>query len=107
MKKTRKIKDQTETTFFLTFVGEYVQITTNIISKTEALSEESTVIEEGPLRLQAYLLDEDESWYYIGGSPDQVTDAIKKVAVKHIRIVPMRSEVDIIFDGMEPEGGVN
>lgn len=93
--------------FFLTFIGEMVQITMNISSRVEASSDEGTMFEEGPLRLQGFLLDEDDKFYYLGGSPDHVTDAIKKVAVKHIRIVPLRTKADEIFDGMEPEGGVN
>lgn len=96
-----------ESRFFLTFIGEMVMITTDIATKAEMTSEEGTMYEEGPLRLQGFLLDEDDKFYYLGGSPDNVTDAIKKIAVKHIKIIPARTQADDIFDGMEPEGSVN
>lgn len=96
-----------ESRFFLTFIGEYVQLTLKISAKTEAQTEDATVLEEGPIVLQGFLLDEDKKYYYLGGSPDHVTDAIKKVTVARVRIVEVRTKADDIFDAMETEGGIN
>jgi hypothetical protein len=93
--------------FFLTFVGEMVQLTTDLPSRLEVTSDEGSYIEETSLTLQGFLLDEDLKYYYLGESPDHVTEVVKKVSVKRIRIVPVRTKADEMFDKMEPEGGVN
>lgn len=98
MTTKRKKKTLDKSLFFLTFIGEYVQIKLDLSSKMHAESNEGLVTEEGPLTLQGYLLDMDKNFYYLGGSPGSVTDAVKKIAVKHIRIVPVEQPKTIFDD---------
>lgn len=86
------------TLFFNTFVGEFVQITTGMMTKEQIDTEQGSAIAEGPVILGGYLLDEDDKYYYLGPTPDGITDAIKKVTVKHIQIIPPKSKYDEIMD---------
>ena len=93
-----------ESLFFLTFIGEYVQVTSNLMTKKQIETDEGVGILETPITIVGYLLDEDDKYYYMGGRPDSVSDAIKKTSVKMIQIVEFKTELDEVLDSMgEPE----
>lgn len=96
--------EQEESLFFLTFIGEFVEVTTNLMVKSQIETEEGTGISESPITIRGYLLDEDNKYYYMGGRPDAVSNAIKKTSVKLIEIVEPKTQLDEVLDSMgEPE----
>jgi hypothetical protein len=111
-KKVKKAKPEAPkyeelSLFFQTFVGEYVQVTTDIMVKSQLESEEGVIIQETPLVFQGFLLDEDSKYYYLGEGPGEIANAVKIDSVKGISIVPqvvVKTEFDNILDDMpDPE----
>lgn len=66
--------------FMSTFVGEYVAI----ISQLNTFDAEGVAL---PLEVQAYILDVDERFYFLGDSPLEINSVIDKSEVKYIRII--------------------
>ena len=74
------------------------------MTKSQIETEEGTGISESPITITGYLLDEDDKYYYMGGRPDSITNAIKKASVKLIEIVEMKTHMDEMLDAIgEPE----
>ena len=73
--------------FFNTFVGEYVEMMTNVKSSTQMQHEDGS-IESGeyPWIIHGYLLDEDDDYYFIGINSDSVNSAISKNIVLSVSI---------------------
>jgi hypothetical protein len=108
----KKIKKETTTgpdyqelsLFFQTFVGEFVEVTTDIMIKTQIDTEEGIALQESPLSIQGFLLDEDDKYYYLGSGPGEIEHAVKIENVKAIGIAKVKSVYDDVFDAMpDPE----
>jgi hypothetical protein len=83
--------------FFLTFVGEYVEVTTKLMA-TEPESKLTV-----PISFQGFLLEQDEQFYYIGPGPGNIAQAIKKELVGIFTIVNPENEMDTILTDFKPE----
>ena len=93
-------ESQADNLFFLTFNGEYVEILANM----------DTGKENYPLVIEGYLLDQDDEYYYIGKSNNDITNAIKKIFVVNIAIVEKKSIYHQVLDGIsapETESEIN
>lgn len=81
MKKNKKneniISPELSETFFLTFIGEFVEIVGSFFHEKV----------EVPINIQGYILDTDNNYYYIGDSPEEITSAIRKDSVIYIQIL--------------------
>lgn len=75
-KKKNETLPESQDLFFLTFIGEYVEIVGSFFYQDK----------EVPISAIGYLLDMDDTWYFLGESPDEIVHAIKKDAVKHIQV---------------------
>lgn len=83
--------------FFLTFVAEYVEVTTKLL----ATQEEHHVTM--PLTIRGYLLEHDENFYYIGGDPENIHYAVRKDEVVLFTIINPDAEADQILNDFEPQ----
>lgn len=92
--------DENYSYFFRTFIGEYVQVTTDMKASEQVSNEDGSVFRESPLVFEGFLLDEDKDFYFLGMSPDEVQHAVKKICVKHISIVPTRSIYDDLLESL-------
>jgi len=77
--------------FFLSFVGQRIILTTNL---TQSLSHQvngQTIVEISPIAYDGVLLDYDETYYYLGKpdseKADEINQAVKKAHVAHISCV--------------------
>lgn len=87
--------------FFTTFIGEYVQLTTNVMQSVSSQNEEQIVTQEIPVIVEGFLLDLDETYFYLGSSPDAVEHAVKNDSIIHIAIVNPKSELEEYLDSVE------
>lgn len=75
--------------FWVTFAGEYV----------EMLCKYKTT-DEAPLVIQAFLLDIDNTYYYIGDSPIQVNAVIRKEDLCFMKIIEQVDEATEYLEQM-------
>ena len=74
MKKTLKKKEEDVIqTFSLAFMGEYLNIVTDLVLQDKASNEETIVEQTTPLVATGFLLDEDEHFLYLGNNPFEIT----------------------------------
>lgn len=77
--------------FLLTFIGEQVRIYTKLrIEETQADGEQSFT-NSSPVVIQGVLLDTDGDYYYLGATPNQVTQAVK---IKDVSIIQIEEKFD-------------
>lgn len=82
--------------FLLSFIGEAVQILTDFTLTTSTANEDSLT----PLIVEGYLLDSDENYVYIGSTPDQVYQAVKKDRIVFIQVLDKRDALSDIMDSL-------
>lgn len=83
IKKKRSNPTEVSQTFLLSFVGEYVNIVTDILIMEIVNTEEGALEQSAPLIARGYLLDCDSQYVYLGDSPHEIAQAIlrKKIAL--------------------------
>ncbi len=74
--------------FFDIFIGEFVDIITKRKTSRISVNPDTGDTEqmEIPMIISGYILDEDESYYFIGATDRQVSHAVKKTIVDHVSI---------------------
>lgn len=50
--------------------------------------------------IEGYLLDEDEDFYYLGLSANEITTAIRKTAVYSIQVVQMKDAMTELLESL-------
>ncbi len=104
--KKKKLSPPPINTFNLSFLGEYVSVTTTMKIKTQESTEESVFERNQHILLEGYLLDRDKYYYYMGNTSKEITHAIKRVRVIFIEILPIKNQYDDLLDHMpDPESG--
>lgn len=112
---SKKPKDvQDSEVFLLSFIGETVQVLTDFVL-TSSQARESTDGEmigedvEHPLIVEGYMLDSDDTYIYLGSSPDQVSQAIKKDKIVFIQVLDKKDSLSDIMDslGSKPRRDMN
>lgn len=98
IEKTTKSKKQNpngdtefSNTFFLTFIGELVEI---IGTLTDAQKEVS-------IKIVGYILDVDKEFLYLGDTPEFINRAIKRNKVDLIEIINVEQEFTEILENLE------
>lgn len=89
-------KKKTEpSSFFLSFIGEYVQVVTSFQLATAESSEVAM-----PLIIEGYMLDADDQYIYMGEEGDQIRQAVKNDYVVYVHILEKESELDEILSAL-------
>lgn len=87
-------------TFSLAFMGEYINVITNIMIVESVSNDNETIEQNAPMMAKGYLLDEDSEFIYLGDNPFEITQAVTK---KHICVVQagtIKSQYDEILENM-------
>jgi len=96
-KKRNTIKKRLETsldsTFFVSFVGEYVDIISKFVTATSKTTMTGVI--------SGFLLDIDEKFYYLSDDGQVVSRAIKCEDVMAIEIVQQKTIHDIALERLE------
>lgn len=105
MSRTIRKKDADELkTFSLAFMGEYINVITDLMIVDYTNTEDQTFEQNAPMIARGYLLDEDESFLYLGDNPFEITQAISKKRLCMVQIHVEKSRYDEILDSMpDPE----
>jgi hypothetical protein len=106
-KKPKIIKKKTDDdynglteTFFLTFVGELVEIAGSFYHGDQ----------EAAIKITGFVLDADDEFYYLGDTPEEISQAIRRDRVIYIQILePLNPNLDKLRELQIPEdeSGVN
>lgn len=97
-------KEQELSTFFLAFSGQQVIITVNMMANDHSENEEFKKVHNYPVFYEGVLLDEDSNYYFLGKTPNEITQAVNKKFVMHIQTFEEKEVFDQILDDMpEPE----
>lgn len=87
-------------TFTLAFMGEYVNVITEIMiveySQTEIQSSE----QNAPMVTRGYFLDEDNNYIYLGENPLEISQAVSKNKIVMISVEKKKTKYDEILDEM-------
>ena len=96
------VKKQQETTqtFLLSFVGEYVNIVTDIMIAEYTSTEDGPLEQSVPMVCRGYVLDIDNEYVYLGEDPFEVSQAAKKNRIVLIQRELKRTQYDEILEGL-------
>lgn len=102
-KKTKNVPDSE--VFLLSFVGEFVQVLTDFVLSASQMNETSdgSLSSEDmshPLIVEGYMLDSDDSYVYLGPTPDQIGQAIKKDRIVFIQVLENKDTLDEIMNSL-------
>lgn len=91
-----KIKDLT--IFEQVFIGEFVNIISDLETTETEQDGENYSHKTSSVTFTGFLLDQDENYYYMGDSGNEITCAIEKTSVKFIQILDPNGPLDEILD---------
>lgn len=103
---SKKPKDMPDSeVFLLSFIGEMVQVLTDFVLTASQINESSdgSVSSEDnshPLIVEGYMLDSDDTYIYLGPTPDQVGQAVKKERIVFIQILDKKDSLSDIMDSL-------
>lgn len=78
-------------TFFLTFIGELVEIAGSFFHGNE----------EHNIKIAGFVLDVDDEYYYLGDTPEEINQAIRRDRVIYIQILEQVDPVLEILQDLE------
>ena len=100
---TDKPNNKTLDTFFLTFCGQMVSITTNLtMNVTEGHINSGTF----PVFYEGILLDFDDEFLYLSKNAVEINQAVKRKSIVHIIVTEEKDQFTEILEGM-PKGNAN
>lgn len=70
---------------------------------TSVTSESDAGIEavEAPMTFQAFMIDEDDRYYYMGNLPQAIDRAVPKDRILYVQIIKPENPYDVILEGMD------
>lgn len=89
-------------TFFLAFVGQKVCISIDVQHTINFETADGVNVETMPLYYEGILLDYDKQYYYLGRTPIEITQAIRKDTVIHIMVIEEKSIYEEMLNQMSP-----
>jgi len=92
--------NEIESTFFLAFCGQPVTITVTLTSNVNFQDENGVTVESMPIFYEGILLDYDTDYLYLGETPNEITQAVKKSLIAHIIVKEDKHVFDEILDQM-------
>ena len=96
-----KKKKNINTELYLAFIGEFVEMATNVIVSRSEQNEDSVITSNEPLSIQGYLLDIDDEFYYIGSTPDGMSAVIRRENVMLMTITEEENLLEDILNSMD------
>lgn len=81
--------------FFLSFVGEYVQIITNVKFSSAGSKQNSM-----PLIIEGVVLDADDDYIYLSRDGDEIGQALKNDVVVYVQIMGEAEPIATFFDDL-------
>lgn len=86
--------------FFLSFVGEYVQILTSVqfsgMPSARGASKDSSL----PLIVEGYILDADDNYTYLSSDGVEIKQAVKNSAIVYVQVMDAVDEATELLDSL-------
>ncbi len=98
--KKKAVDSEPIDTFVLAFMGELVNVVTDIMIVDYAQNEDNTVEQNAPMVARGYLLDCDTQYLYLGENPLEVSQAIARSRITMVQIEKKRSKYEEMLDDM-------
>lgn len=87
-------------TFVLAFMGEYINIVTDIMIVEYNANDTNATEQNAPLVARGFLLDEDENYIFIGENPLEIAQAIAKSRIVMLQIEKKKSKFEEMLEDM-------
>jgi len=87
-------------TFVLAFMGELVNVITDIMIVDYTQNDDNTLEQNAPMVARGYLLDSDENYLYLGDNPLEVSQAIARSRITMVQIDRKKSKYEELLDEM-------
>jgi hypothetical protein len=92
-KKKQKVDETSlESTFFASFVGEYVEIVCKVVGATKEITL--------PVVVNGFLLDIDDDFYYLSDNGTEVSKAVRKDGLIIIEVAKQKTPEEEILDNL-------
>lgn len=98
--KRKQIDNEPIDTFVLAFMGELVNVVTDIMIVDYAQNEDNTIEQNAPMVARGYLLDCDQQYLYLGDNPLEVSQAIARSRITMVQIEKKKSRYEEMLDDM-------
>lgn len=99
-KKKPQGPPETPQTFMLSFIGEYVNIVTDIMIAEYTNTEDGPLEQNAPMVARGYMLDADDDYVYLGEDPFEITQAIQTKRIVLVQREIKSSAYDDLLNGM-------
>lgn len=100
MDDKKKHSKENQQTFVLSFIGEYVNVVTDIMITDFTSSEEGQLEQNAPMVSRGYLLDCDSDYLYLGEDPFEITQAVQRRRIVLIQREIKSSPYEDMLNGM-------
>ncbi len=97
---TRKKQPDELKTFSLAFMGEYINVVTDLMIEEIIGIEDNPIQQNAPMITRGFLLDEDDLYLYLGENSFEITQAISKKRICMIQVQQEKNEYEDILDSM-------
>jgi hypothetical protein len=98
--KKKQVDTQEIDTFVLAFMGEFVNVITDIMIVEYTQNDSHTLEQNAPMVAQGYLLDADETFLYLGENPLEVSQAVSRNRITMVRVERKKSKFEEMLDDM-------
>lgn len=86
-----------DSTFFSAFVGQQITVTTNLMVSAQ---ESSVDLSSFPVYYEGILLDFDDEYFYLGRTPSEINQAIRRSQIIHIIVTEEQDPFTEILNSM-------
>lgn len=95
-----KEKEQVPNLFDITFIGEYVEIILKVFSSFQEENEHGISGGSVPTSVKGFLLETDDTYYYLGDEPNSISRAVKKNDVSYVEMSEPNNFMENMLDQM-------
>jgi len=96
--KKKQMIDEQINTFVLAFMGEYINVVTDIMILDYSQNDVQSLEQNAPMVARGFLLDEDENFLYLGENPLEISQAIAKNKVAMIHMEKKKNKYDELLE---------
>jgi hypothetical protein len=96
--KKKQMIDEQINTFVLAFMGEYINVVTDIMIMDYSQNDIQSLEQNAPMVARGFLLDEDENFLYLGENPLEISQAIAKNKVAMIHMEKKKNKYDELLE---------
>lgn len=98
--KKKQIDHEEINTFILAFMGEYINVITDIMILDYSQNDSQSLEQNAPMVARGFLLDEDDHFLYLGDNALEISQAVAKKKIAMIHMEKKKNKYDELLDDM-------